>query len=478
MVRVTSLQLPVNLPELSRPARRVADAVLVAPRLTFNAVCYGLLPTPASTALTLLREGPSELHWKATGDALVRFAQHSGPLITKLGQVLATRSDIFPEAVCMRLEALYTQHPHMTRAQLDSSLRSAFPEGLPFSRFDWRPIAVGSIAQVHRAELVNGQRVIVKLVRPALQREIDRDLNAAELLVDLLLKIPGYARKKTRVAISHALRDLGAALRNEVDLRREATSLEEFGRRFRTNPRVRVPAVYRQWCSGRALVMEELLGEPLSAYRARAKTDPDTARRVADLAFKEIIKQVFEEGRFHADPHAGNLIILPDGRLGLIDLGLTGESGSRDRKRIARAVRAFVSGDPDALCRALLDFGILPPDFHYEDFKADVEATVRESGSHVVAHMTGRNGDGSGNPNRLEKFVNDLFRVAYRHGLYVPPSATLLIKAIVTIEGVARSLNPNLNVVATVVPIVLSSLRPQWLRWRFWRDWSLSFMEA
>ena len=139
-------------------------------------------------------------------------------------------------------------------------------------------------------------------------------------------------------------------------------------------------------------------------------------------------------------------------------------------------MRAFVSGDPDALCRALLDFGILPPDFHYEDFKADVEATVRKKGSHVVAQMTGGNGDGAGSPNRLETFVSDLFRVAYRHGLYVPPSATLLIKAIVTIEGVARSLNPNLNVVATAVPIVLSSLRPQWLRWRFWRDWS--FMEA
>src|SRR2546425_1156116 len=82
--------------------------------------------------------------------------------------------------------------------RLDAALRSAFPQGLPFSKFDRRPIAVGSIAQVHRAELVNGERVIVKLVRPGLQREIDRDLNAAELLVDLLLKIPGYARKRTR----------------------------------------------------------------------------------------------------------------------------------------------------------------------------------------------------------------------------------------------------------------------------------------
>src|SRR5262249_61259014 len=91
--------------------------------------------------------------------------------------------------------------------------------------------------------------------------------------------MPGYARKRTRVAISHALRDLGAALRNEVDLRREATSLEWFGRRLRSNPKVRAPVVYRQWSPGRALVMEGLSGEPLSVYRSRARAEPNRTRR-------------------------------------------------------------------------------------------------------------------------------------------------------------------------------------------------------
>ena len=137
-------------------------------------------------------------------------------------------------------------------------------------------------------------------------------------------------------------------------------------------------------------------------------------------------------------------------------------------------MRAFVSGDPEALTRALLDFGVPPLEFSYDEFKADVVKVVRQSESQVVAQMMGRNGDGAGGSNGLETLVNDLFRVAYRHGLYVPPSATLLIKAIVTIEGVARSLNPNLNVVAMAVPIVLRSLRPQWLSWRYWKDRSLA----
>jgi ubiquinone biosynthesis protein len=470
MAWITSWRVPVTLPDLARPARRVVDAMTAAPRLAFNAVRHGLLPTPASAALVVLREGPSQLAWKAIGDALARFAQQSGPLTTKLGQVLATRSDILPEAVCVRLEALYTRQPPMTRRQLDAALRTAFPQGPVFRSFERQPMAVGSIAQVHRAVLASGARVIVKLVRPGLERQLDRDLNAVELLLDLLLQLPGFGRRATRVAISRALQDLGAALRAEIDLRREAASLDDFGRRLQRNPRVRVPRVYREWCSDRALVMEELTGEPLSAYRARATTDPEAARRVASLALKEILTQVFEEGRFHADPHAGNLLVLPDGRLGLIDLGLTGESGTQDRQRIARAVRAFVSGDAEALTRALLEFGVPPPEFSYEDFRAEIAIVVLQNETRVVAQMTGRNGGAPGNQNGLEAFVNELFRVAYRHGLYVPSSTTLLIKAIVTIEGVARSLNPNLNVVAAALPIVLGSLRPKWLKWRFWRD--------
>jgi ubiquinone biosynthesis protein len=463
------LRLP-TLPDLARPARRVADAVTAGPRLTFAAVRHGFLPAPASAARVVLQEGPWALPWKAIGDGLVRFAQHAGPLATKLGQVLATRGDLLPETVCTRLEALYARQPPMSRRQLDAALRAAFPRGLPFASFERRPLAVGSIGQVHRAELEAGGRVIVKLVRAGLARQIDRDLNGVELILDPLLKIPGFVRKTTRLAIARALRDLGAALRAEIDLRREAATLDEFGRRLRRNPRVCVPRVYREWCSEHALVMEELSGEPLSAYRARAKADPEAARRVADLALKEILTQVFEEGRFHADPHAGNLLVLPDGRLGLIDLGLTGESGDQDRTRIARAVRAFVAGDADALTRALLDFGIPPLDFREEDFKADIAAVVRRHEAQVVAQMMGRNGGPAPASQGLETLVNELFRVAYRHGLYLPTSTTLLIKAIVTIEGVARSLNPDLNVVAAALPIVLRSMRPRWLKWSFWRE--------
>jgi ubiquinone biosynthesis protein len=446
---------------------RLTDTAVLVPRLAFNAVRYGMLPSGHVTISTLVREGAADLHWKAIGDALVRFTQHSGPVLTKIGQMLATRNDLLPEPVCIRLEALYARQCPMTDRQLRRVLARTFPDGPPFQTFRREPMAVGSIGQAHRAELTTGERVIVKIVRPNIARTIERELNAVELLLAIALQMPAYGGKASRTAITRALEQLGTAIRAEVDLRNEADALADFAVRFRGNPRVRIPAVYPQWSSRDVLIMEELEGEPLSAFRARAKDDPAAARRVANLAITEILSQIFEVGRFHADPHAGNLLVLPDGRLGLIDLGLTGESCEQDRKRIANAVRAFVSGDPDQLTLSLLAFGIPPADFDREAFTRDVVAVVRRHEAGIVAHVTGSMA--SENGKRLEQFVNDLFMVAYAHDICVPPSATLLIKTLLTIEGVARSLHPDINLVAAAIPIVLRSLTPRWLRWRFWK---------
>jgi ubiquinone biosynthesis protein len=455
---------------LGHSLTRLTDTAVFMPRLAFNVLRHGMLPSGHATVATLVQEGTADLHWKAIGDALVRLAQHSGPVLTKIGQMLATRNDLLPEAVCLRLEALYTRQRPMATRQLRSVLARAFPDGLPFEGFQQLPLAVGSIGQAHRAELPSGERVIVKIVRPNIAREIDRELNAVDLLLGIVLQMPGYGTKASRRAIARAVDQLSMAIRSEVDLRKEAAALADFAGRFRTNPRVRIPAVYRQWSSRDVLVMEELEGEPLSAFRARAKDDPAAAKRIANLAIREILSQIFEAGRFHADPHAGNLLVLPDGRLGLIDLGLTGESDEQDRRRIANAVRAFVSGDPDQLTRALLDFGTPPTDFDHETFQHDVIAVVRRHEAGVVAQVTGTKDSGGpgASGNRLEQFVNDLFIVAYTHDIYVPPSATLLIKTLVTIEGVARSLHPDINLVGAAIPIVLRSLAPRWLRWTFW----------
>ncbi len=239
----------------------------------------------------------------------------------------------------------------------------------------------------------------------------------------------------------------------------------EFGRRMERNPRVRVPRCFLEDSSQDVLVLEELEGESLSALRARGASDPAAGRKAASLALREILTQIFDDGLFHADPHGGNLLVLEDGRLGLVDLGLTGRLDTADRRKIARAVRAFLARDPDASLRALLEFGAPPEDFDYAGFKADLQAVLQKDRAKVLARVTGGQ-EQDDDSYRLEDTVDQLLRVAHRHGIGLPPSTTLLIKTLVTIEGVARSLDPEINVVVTAIPIVLRSLTPRWMRWR------------
>jgi ubiquinone biosynthesis protein len=448
---------------------RWRDAAETAPKLVASAVRKGLLPIGLSTTSLLFREGLSDLHWKVLGDALARFLQGSGPLLTKVGQVLATRTDLLPPAVCYRLESLYAGQRPMSLRRLRRALDRAYPDGIPFERFEMKPIAVGSIAQVHRARLKRGRRVVVKILRPGVQRSIQRDVNAARVFVSLFFGLSLRYRESTQRFIERTLEDLREGFEIESNLVNEADALDAFRTRVAKNPRIYIPVCYRDLSSSDVLVLEELTGEPLSRLRPPNDGDEATARDAASVALHEILSQIFEDGRFHADPHAGNLLLLEDGRVGLIDLGLTGELSARDRKNIGRAVKAFLSSDTEASYRALLEFGRLPADFDHETFKADVREVFRKSGGGLAGRLSGSNETADESPSRLEELVNNLFRVAYGHHIYLPSSTTLLIKTLVTIEGVARTLDPDINVLVTAVPILLRSLTPKWLRWSHWR---------
>lgn len=439
--------MPKRLPpHLLRKASDVAGAL---PRLSYNALRHGLLPWGWYAAKTAQSEGLSEIHWKVLGDGLVRFLRESGPVLTKVGQILATRSDLLPAPLCQRLEALYSEQPALPEREVRRILKQVYKQRSPFADFEMTPLAVGSIGQVHRAKLQSGEEVIVKILRPRVRREIDRDVHATQAYLNILFLFPRKERRFVKEMMRRALNDLAEGLRMETDLRNEAKSLEGFRKKLANHSKVVIPKVFQKISKKEILVMEELKGIPLS--QVRTKADAETAKKVADLALTEILKQVFEDGRFHADPHGGNLLLLEDGRLGLIDLGLTGEFTAKDRKTIARAVKAFVARDADRLIETLLEFGELPPEFKREPFKKEIVQTVQQY------RKESRVG--------LESFVNELFAVAYRHGIYLPSQTTLLIKTLVTIEGVARSLDPEINLAMTALPVVLRSLTPRWLKW-------------
>lgn len=431
------------------PLKNYATAAGRLPSLTFSAAYHVLIPFGIRYAANVRRNGLASAHWKAIGEGLTRFFQESGPVLTKIGQVLATRTDLIPEEVSRKLEALYNRQPAMPRRDLDRILKSAFGPRLPFARFQETPIAVGSVGQVHRAVLTDGTRVIVKIAKPGMANLIRRDMRTLMALVDLAALWTGRGREGTLHMARRILDDLETGFRAELDLKAEAREIEHFRKRMRRNAKVYIPVLYKNLSSRQILVVEELEGESLATYRGRKKGDAKAARELAEAVLREILTQIFDDGRFHADPHAGNFIVMADGRLGLIDFGLTGEFSRHDRKRIGRAVKAILARDADKVIGALLEFGTVPKDFRIEGFKKDILTAVGR-----------RSLDGA----NFESLVNDLFAVAYKHRVYIPNAATLLIKTLVTVEGVARTLDPDIRVVSIAVPVILRSLTPKWLR--------------
>jgi ubiquinone biosynthesis protein len=446
----------------SRALSEIASAGLALPRLSAVALRHGVLPSLPSALALWRREGRAELHWKALGDALARTLAQAGPVFTKLGQILATREDWLPHALARRLEALYDAQPPMTARELRRALELAFPQGSPFAELDAAPLGVGSIGQVHRARLADGRCVVVKLLRPRIEAQIQRDLAGVRGALRAALAALPVGREE----ISRALEVLAALERGllaECDLVGEASAYQDFGARLAGNLRVRVPACHTELCSPRALVLEELVGVPLASLRSRSPRDA-TRRRAADLALREILAQVFEDGRFHADPHGGNLLWLEDGRIGLIDLGLTGELTRDARRQIARAVRAFLSRDADGVLRALLALGHTREGFDFDAFRAEVSQLFAARGGSTFARLRGRGAKSGNATDGLEDLIEDLLAIAHRHGVRFPDATTLLIKTLVTIEGLVRSLDPELDVVAKSVPLVLASMAPPWLR--------------
>lgn len=454
----TIIDPPPGLRARVRGYRETGGAVS---RLAYLTLRRGVLPAGVLGLRVLVREGQRDLHWKVLGDALARVLEQGGPLTTKLGQILATRGDVLPPAVCARLEVLLERQRPMADDDLRQALAAAYPDGAPFD-LEPAPLGVGSVGQVHRARLQDGRKVVVKVLRPGVAEAIERDLRSARALLPLVARLPRGDREAAARLLTRALDDLGAGLRRETDLLAEADSLREFRRRLQRNPKVVVPEVHRDLCRPGVLVMELLEGESLAAFRARAAQDPEAARRVATLALREILQQVFEDGRFHADPHAGNLLVLPDGRLGIVDLGLTAEFGAAERKQITQAIHAFLARDPQRVIRALLALGTAPEGFELDAFEREVLDVVR-----APAPDADPSGDG---PTRLERLVNELLSVARRHELEIPPSTTMLVKSLVTIEGVARSLDPDLDLGRAALPVILSALRPRWIDGlAFWR---------
>ncbi len=367
------------------------------------------------------RPGPERV--RAAFDAL-------GPVFQKFGQVLALRRDLLPDEYVRELEALHDQTGPLSMDTVRSVVeRELGPLEERFASFDPEPLAAATIAQVHSAKLADGRHVVVKVRRPDLQAAIDRDTAVLKAVARGMDWLVPALRPLDLPAVVHEFRE---ALRREANFHLEATAIRRFKESLSDIPRVWIPDVIEELSTSAVLTMEHSPGTRIDHYAAE---HPDEAAELAQAVGALVLRQIFENGLFHADPHPGNLFVLPDGRLCLHDFGMTGELDERLRTGLGELLAAEVRGDAEAAADAYLRVGLPGGD-------TDRHALVREF-DRLLATMHARPLSEISLGDELQK----LLRVGGRNRIRNPRELLLLARALLIAEALLRRLDPEVNVI-------------------------------
>jgi len=387
------------------------------------------------------------LHWHSASeisqlDAPVRIRralEELGPTFVKLGQLLATRVDMFPPHWIAEFEKLHSQVPAIPYEMLHADLVAALG-GEPaevFAGFDSLPLAAASIAQVHRATLKDGTPVVVKIRRPGIEAVIRADLRILEHAARLLDSEVPDSRRYDPV---HMVSQFRRSLNRELDLAKEARNIDQFARNFADDPLVKIPRVYWKYTSDRVNVQDEIVGMAgVAPDKLRASgLDPVLlAARGADT----VLRMVLEHGYFHADPHPGNVLFLPDNHIGMIDFGMVGMLTNPRRNQIVDLLHALTRKDEQGLLQILLDWS--------------GESVLDEDRlAYDVAELLQSYDDLQLKDVNIGALLNDITALMRDNNLMLPADLTLLFKTLITLEGLGQQLDPEFHMIDHVTPFV------------------------
>jgi ubiquinone biosynthesis protein len=359
-----------------------------------------------------------------------------GPTFVKFGQIMSMRTDMLPRAYCEELSRLRTDVRPMSFEAAASEVESALgrPVGELFARFDPQPIGSASIAQVHYAELKDGTRVVVKIRRPGIHDVMERD---AALLhrVSGLLRIAGGTGNT--VDFDQVIDEIWSTALVEMDFSREAAQAEEFARLNESVAYVSSPHVLRKYSAESVLTMEYVDGLSIDDRAGLIAAGYDPAEIGAKLA-ENYVKQIVDDGFFHADPHPGNLRV-SGGKIVWLDMGMIGRLSQHDRRLFRGAISAAVRGDVNELCGLLLVFCDAKGPVDRPRLFSDVDSLMSRYESLDVGSMN------------LLEIRDSVVAAAERNGLSLPKGVTILGRGLVTLEGVLSTLSPDISMMEVMV---------------------------
>jgi ubiquinone biosynthesis protein len=379
-------------------------------------------------------------------EARVRMAlTELGPTFIKLGQILSTRPDLIGPALAHELSSLQANTPAEPTDSVCATIKAELgrPVEELFAQFDARAFASASIGQVHRARLHGGAEVVVKVQHKDIEEKVQRDLDILKALADLGEKHSAELRRyRPRATVNEFRR----TITREMDFRRELRNLEEFIGDFRSDPTVRFPKPYPELSSRRVLTMEFLDGISIGETERLKETGHDLgaiARCGADVC----LAMIFRDGFYHADPHPGNLLVLPGKVLGLIDCGMVGRLEDQTRDAFTTALMAAINRDVDGIMDVVIRLATVPADLDREAFRAELNEFLSDYGTQPLNQF-----DVSG-------ALNGITEIIRRFHIILPPAFALLLRFLVVLEGTARQLDPSFSLAEMIQPYYLQILR-------------------
>ena len=373
-----------------------------------------------------------------------------GPTFIKIGQLLSMRSDILPREYCDELTKLTSDVPAMPYEEVIRVIEDSYgrPCGEVFRRIEKKPLGAASIAQVHRAVLTTGEEVVVKVQREGIYNTMKRDIGLLHRAVKF---VPNVVVKGT-VDLDDVLDELWAVTQEEMNFQTEASNMEEFARLNEDVRFVYVPKLYRAFTTERVLVMEYIDGWDITDKKQLEAAGYDM-NEIGEKLIDNWIRQVMSDGFFHADPHPGNIMIR-DGKIVWIDMGLMGHLTDHDRSAIQLAIEGVADDDNGKIEDAVLSIG---------KFRGQPDKQRLHTGIESLMRSYGRKGMGDIN---IAAFLGDLMDVMKENGIQMPHGLTLLARGLNNIEGVLTQISPKVN----MVRIAQARMRQDLLSHINWRD--------